>query len=375
MAVIVFNPQEDRLALHASEEAGPRQKGMGVPRGFKQSGVAVFGAVLAAAVMAATVPAGAQVDTLEPSETMVFPLEVQAMPTPLDPNDPTRNTVGALTYAGGVELKSTDANFGGLSGLLVDDDGKAFIAMSDRGIWFAGELRFEGDRLAGVAGVQEAPMLDWRGQPLTFANNDSEGLAFGPKGVMVSFEGFHRIWRYSLRSISAGRSLFEQAATAVGPVKAMEKLPSNGGVEALAELPDGRVLAISEEGRTKSGEAMAWLISDDGAEPLSLPVSDDFKPTDATPLPNGDVLVLERRFSLLKGAAMRLRHIRADTIKAGGSMEAEPLAVIQPPMTVDNMEALAAIPMDGGYRIFIASDDNFNLLQRTLLLSFTWKTQ
>jgi hypothetical protein len=349
------------------------EKGMVVPRGFRQCGMAALGAVLAATVLA--MPAEAQMSTLRPSETMVLPLQVTAIPTPLDPDDPTLDTVGALTYAGGVELQSTDANFGGISGLLVDDDGKAFIAMSDRGTWFTGELRFEGDRLAGVTGVEEAPMLDWRGQPLTFANNDSEGLAFGRKGVVVSFEGFHRIWRYSLRSIAAARPLFEQAATAIGPVKGMEKLPSNGGVEALAELPDGRVLAISEEGRTASGEALAWLISDSGAQTLSLPVSDDFMPTDATPLPNGDVLVLERRFSLLRGAAMRLRHISAASIKAGGSMAAEPLAVIQPPMTVDNMEAVAAIPTEGGYRIFIASDDNFNVLQRTLLLSFIWKTQ
>src|SRR5690606_17276216 len=149
-------------------------------------------------------------------------------------------------------------------------------------------------------------------------------------------------------SISAARSLFEQTAIAVGPVTGMQALPSNGGVEALAELPDGRVLAISEEGRTQSGEALAWLISDDGAETLSLPVSEDFKPTDAADLPNGDVLVLERRFSLLRGAAMRLRHIQAASIKPGGSMQAEVLAVIQPPMTVDNMEAVAAIPTGDG---------------------------
>jgi len=350
------------------------QKGMVVPRGFKQSGRAVFGALLAvAAALALTASANAQVSTLRPSDVLVLPVAVTAKPIPLDPDDPTRDRVGELTYAGGVELQSTDANFGGISGLLVDDDGRGFIAMSDRGIWFSGQLRYQGQALAGVDGVEEASMLDWRGQPLTFANNDSEGLAFGSKGVIVSFEGFHRIWRYSLRSIGAARSLFEQAAIAVGPVKGMEGLPSNGGVEALAELPDGRVLAISEEGRTKSGEALAWLISDDGAETLSLPVSGDFKPTDAAGLPNGDVLVLERRFSLLKGAAMRLRHIRAASIKPGGSMQAEPLAVIQPPMTVDNMEALAAIPMEGGYRIFIASDDNFNVLQRTLLLTFTWQ--
>jgi len=321
-------------------------------------------------------PAGAQSLPPEQGKVAATQVEVTAVPVPLDPKDTARSTVGTLTYTGGLQLRSEDANFGGISGLVVEENGCHFIAMSDRGTWFSGEMVYEKDKVSGLANVEEAPMRDWRGRPLDFSNNDSEGLAFGPKGIVVSFEGFHRIWRYSLKSLDEPTLLFKQTALAIEPIPGMAELPRNGGVEALAELTDGRLLAITEEGRTEAGEAVAWLISEDGAEPLSLPVSGNFKPTDATALGNGDVLLLERRFSLLTGAAMRLRLIRAASIAPGGSMQAQTLATIEPPMTVDNMEAVAAIPAeDGGYRIFVASDDNFNLLQRTLLLTFHWQPQ
>ena len=47
------------------------------------------------------------------------------------------------------------------------------------------------------------------------------------------------------------------------------------------------------------------------------------------------------------------------------------LAQLVPPFTVDNFEGLAVFPdKRGGTIIYILSDDNFNPLQRTLLLQF-----
>ena len=43
------------------------------------------------------------------------------------------------------------------------------------------------------------------------------------------------------------------------------------------------------------------------------------------------------------------------------------------PYTVDNYEALAADPgKDGTIRFYLLSDDNFQSIQRTLLLAFDW---
>ena len=42
----------------------------------------------------------------------------------------------------------------------------------------------------------------------------------------------------------------------------------------------------------------------------------------------------------------------------------------RPPLIVDNLEALAVERVGGALRIWIASDDNFSMLFRTLLLQF-----
>ena len=43
------------------------------------------------------------------------------------------------------------------------------------------------------------------------------------------------------------------------------------------------------------------------------------------------------------------------------------------PLTVDNFEGVHFTPRpDGGYRVYILSDDNFSASQRTLLLAFDW---
>ena len=41
-------------------------------------------------------------------------------------------------------------------------------------------------------------------------------------------------------------------------------------------------------------------------------------------------------------------------------------------MTIDNFEAIALAEIEGSMRLLIASDDNFNPRQRTLILSFAF---
>ena len=48
----------------------------------------------------------------------------------------------------------------------------------------------------------------------------------------------------------------------------------------------------------------------------------------------------------------------------------EEIARLAPPLTVDNMEALAIRREGGRTFIYLASDDNFSPLQRTLLMKF-----
>ena len=104
---------------------------------------------------------------------------------------------------------------------------------------------------------------------------------------------------------------------------------------------------------------------------LSYRTESGFKPTAAALLPDGAVLVLERRFSLIGGLAIRLVRLETDTIGPGTIVQGKALARFSPPLAIDNMEAMAVRRGSKGETlIYLLSDDNFNPLQRTLLLRF-----
>jgi hypothetical protein len=81
--------------------------------------------------------------------------------------------------------------------------------------------------------------------------------------------------------------------------------------------------------------------------------------------------LLERRVSLLEGFVNRLSLIEGAAVKPGNVLQPRELALLAAPLSVDNFEAIAARPApDGSTLIYIVSDDNQRLLQRTVLLQF-----
>jgi hypothetical protein len=82
-------------------------------------------------------------------------------------------------------------------------------------------------------------------------------------------------------------------------------------------------------------------------------------------------LILERRFSLLRGVGMRIRRFPLDRVEPGAVLDGTVLIEAGNGHRIDNMEALAAHRNTAGETILtILSDDNFSVLQRTLLLRF-----
>jgi len=102
---------------------------------------------------------------------------------------------------------------------------------------------------------------------------------------------------------------------------------------------------------------------------LNLARSGSFTVSDATLLPSGDVLLVERDFSLFGAAALvRLSVVPRAAIRPGARLVGRTLAQLAPPLTVDNFEAAAArTGPDGATLIYLMSDDNQSFLQRTLL--------
>ena len=278
---------------------------------------------------------------------------------------------GKLEFAGGLALSSGNKDFGGLSGLRFLPGQDRIVAVTDAGHVFTASIKrdllgapvdlFDTslDPIPGIGGFLSGLKQD----------SDCEAIEIDNNHAWLAFERKHRIESYDLRD---GRPVGEPAPFNDAIRKL--KLSSNRGIEALALMPaagETQLLAISEESLDGEGNMRAFIVTPGAILPLSLKRTDDFDATDAVFLPGGDLLVLERRFSVKTGPAMRLRRIAGDTIIEGAVLDGEILLQADNSYRIDNMEGLAArSDEDGKTRIAIISDDNFSLLQSTLLLEF-----
>jgi hypothetical protein len=296
------------------------------------------------------------------------PLQVDSARVRLNPEDHGQVAVGGLEYRGGLALTSNDGRFGGLSGLEVSADGSRALAVSDHGRWLEFGLAYDDDgRLTGVSEGSITLLHGIGGGPLADNGKDSEDLARLSDGrLAVSFERFHRVVLYSAAPAPG-------PAQRLNPPRKLAWAPGNGGIEGLTELRPGRLMALTEALLIGGDRVMGWLLSPAAGtnDELFFATTRDFKPTSLATLPGGDVMVLERSYSVLAGPAMRLSWIDAETIVPGALLTGTEIARMSLPMTVDNFEGLAVRQDDDGrLLLYIVSDDNFNPLQRTLLLMF-----
>lgn len=293
------------------------------------------------------------------------PVEVVATPVSLDPADPGRVMVGRLTFLAGFELSAATENWGGFSGMVLGPEG-TLLAVSDLGYWLKLELRHgEDGRLAGVGAAELGPLLDEAGKPPAGKlAGDAEAVAVHGGEIWVAFEQRHRLRRYRDEGVPAG-----PAREVRGPAD-LPTLPANEGVEGMVRLTDGRTLLAAEGPGYAGGDPIAWLGKEHAWDALSIRRTGDFSPTDLALLPSGDVLLVERRFTLLSGPGARLSVLPADTIRPGARLTGEELARLSLPLTVDNFEAVAVRETADAIHLYLMSDDNRNPLQRTLLLQF-----
>lgn len=284
------------------------------------------------------------------------------------------NRAGRLVFAGGLEIRSDDERFGGLSGLRVSSDGSRINAVSDKAYWLAASIAR--DEKGAISGLSDAALHCLCRQDGTRYGSkhwgDSEGLEIDGDIAYVSFERLNRINRYQLgKDGSPGAPV--QATVSFKPFN----VAYNEGLEAVALAPAGspvagRFIAIGEESLNAAGDNRAFVASKEGIEEFTITRSGDYSVTDAVFLPDGDLAVLERRFGLSVGIGMRIRRFDAASIKPGATLKGEVLAEAGLSSRIDNMEGIGAWrDGEGRTRIVLISDDNFNhTLQRTLLLEF-----
>jgi hypothetical protein len=275
--------------------------------------------------------------------------------------------VGKLLYRGGIAMTARDSRFGGWSGLRLGDDKTHITAISDRGSWLQARLVYDTrGNLTSVTEARLGDMIDTTAKKLRWPLTDSEGLARQDDGsFIVSFERRHRLWAYP-----AAEPPFSKPPRALPSPPGLEKAPLNGGIEAVAVLKGGRFFAIAEE-LFEDDANVAWLGDGRTWQKLRYRPGLNFLPTDVVQMDNGDVLVLERRFSFVGVPGGRVVRVKYSDIKPGALVTGEELAVLEPPLVLDNYEGIATTTGARGETIvYIMSDDNFSFLQRNLLLMF-----
>jgi hypothetical protein len=310
----------------------------------------------------------------EHSVTAPVSIEVNARPIlSFDPSDRAHVRFGALRYRSGLVLTSSFPGFGGLSGLRLDAKGERFISFSDKGGWFTGRIVYQGSEMTRLADVEAAPMLGPDGKPITTRGwFDSESIALDGSLVYIGLERVNVVLRFDF-SKGFTRALAELVPMPV----AVKKLPFNKGLEALVMVPKGlplagTLIALSERGLDRDGNLIAFLVGGPAPGQFSVRRTEGFDISDATLLPSGELLVLERKFSLVEGVGIRIRRIPLTSLAPGALVDGPSIFAADLGSEIDNMEGIDAfVTPEGDTVLTLVSDDNFSLLQRTLLLQFT----
>jgi len=292
---------------------------------------------------------------------------------------------GKLRFLGGLELTSDWRGFGGWSDLVVDKDGRRFLAISDEGHWLRATLQYQGLKPVGIANASRGDLHALSGRVLKGKRErDAEGAVLldgtlENGSLLISFERIHRIGRFkALRQGIVGPS---QYLTLPREVRTLKR---NKGIESVGVIRAGRlkgsIIAVAERYRRardrNSRGRPGWIFTANGTQRFYVKDRGDMDITSLAGLPGGDVLLLERRFRWSEGIKIRLRCIHTDGLRPGEVVDGKVILEAGLDFEIDNMEGLSVHRGPGGETILtLISDDNFNkLLQRTILLQFQLET-
>lgn len=287
-----------------------------------------------------------------------------AVPVPLDTAHPGRRRLGALQFERGYRLESDDPAFGGFSSMFVSGD--RFTLLSDGGNYVGFTLDAAGGLHARTVGsLPGGPGRGWDKR-----DRDSESMAYDPvsRRLWVGFENFNQIWRYSPG--------FARAEAHSAP-PAMKHWPANEGPEAMARLGDGRFIVLAEDDPWPGGIGRAAILF--AGDPTRSPRRSirfsylpprGYDPSDAAQLPDGRLIVVNRRATIEQGFTAILTIVDIDGIRPGVAIAGREIARFEGSTTRDNYEAIAVVQEADGTKLWIASDDNQSLFEKSLLMKF-----
>lgn len=305
-------------------------------------------------------------------------ISVDARPVPaFDTRDPSRTRFGSLQYRSGLVLTSSYRDFGGISALRLDDKGERFVALSDKGMWFTGKITYGGAIMTGLVDVEAAPILGADGKPLEARGwYDSEALALEDGIAYVGFERVHQIVKFDF----ARDGVYARGEPIPQPI-GMRRLPDNKSLESLVLVSRekfkssplaGMLLAISERGLDSAGNIQCWIIGGKAPATFGIRRTLKYDISDAAQLPSGDLLLLERKFSLFGDTGIRIRRIPLAAVVPNAVLDGATILEADLGYEIDNFEGIDTHETEHGETVItLISDNNFSMLQRTLLMQFT----
>jgi hypothetical protein len=297
----------------------------------------------------------------EPLEVKAVRLDSFALLEADEPRTP-------LEFIGGLNVTSPNRDFGGLSGIDMLDSETALM-ISDSGWYVHARLVHENGRLAGLADVEMDSLFP--DGDVAKQVGDAEDIALDPsdrrRGVIVRERQANAMLSFDLEGGRPGN--FEPMRVGADD----RILRSNKGLESVAFAPPsspiaGAIVTIAEHPPRGAKNIPGWIAGGGGFEIVR---HDDFDVSSARFLSNGDLILLERRYAPAFGVAIRLRRIAAAEVAVGATLDGELLLDAGMTSQIDNMEGLAVSEApDGRIVLTLVSDDNYSILQRTLILQF-----
>ena len=303
----------------------------------------------------------------------VEPVEVSARPITAFHIGSTDKQFGPLEFVGGLEMTSPTRDFGALSAFRFLKPGGDFVGVADTGFWFFGTLTHAAERRpSGIQNFRMQQMVDEQGRPIDKKwQVDAEGLAVKDGIATVGFERNHRVAQFKIDPDNM-KAPFKQLNFLV-PAR---ELRQNRGFETVTHAnPNGQheggLVVVSEKSLDKAGNIYAAIIEGPHKGVFTVKRNGDFDITDGAFLPDGDLLLLERSFSMASGVKMRLRRIYGESVEKGAVADGPVLLEADMGYQIDNMEGLDIWTRDdGALMVSLISDDNHSILQRNLYLEF-----
>ena len=271
-------------------------------------------------------------------------IEITARPISEFPDRPRRDAVRAarIRRRAGTDLPSSD--LGALSAFRFLTPGGDFIGVADTGFWFFGTIARDADRQARRR--REFPHgADGRPLPARSATGNGRST---PKGstvkdgiATVGFERDHRIAAVQDRS---GRHEAGVPRPRLPGARQTNCARTAASRPSPTRIPTASTRAGWSSSRkrasTRQGNIFAAIIEGPNKGVFTVKRNGEFDITDGAFLPDGDLLLLERSFSMAAGVKMRLRRIYGESIAKGAVADGPVLFEADMGYQIDNMEGL-----------------------------------